>query len=63
MFYEWNVFRFGQILFNFASIFAAYHEKIFVPAFFKGLYWSLTYFIILSLEKEIIVLEKSLEKS
>ena len=31
---EWNVFRFGQILFNFARLFAAYHEKIFVPAFF-----------------------------
>ena len=25
--YEWNVFRFGQILFNFARMFAAYHEK------------------------------------
>ena len=34
---EWNVFRFGQIfkLFNFSRLFAAYHKKIFVPAFFK----------------------------
>ena len=39
-----------------------YHEKIFVPAFFK-VSRSLTYLITLSLEKEIIVLEKSLEKS
>ena len=44
-------------------MFAAYREKSYVSAFFKGLYWSLTYFIILSLEKEIIVLEKSLVKS
>ena len=45
-----------------------YHEKIFVPAFFKVSidHWqeplSLTYFKILNLEK-IIVLNKSLEKS
>ena len=29
-----DVFRFGQILFNFARMFVAYHEKIFGPAFF-----------------------------
>ena len=34
---------------------AAHHEKIFVPAFLRSL--MITYLIILSLEKEIIVLE------
>jgi len=28
-------FRFGQILFNLARLFAAHHEKSFVSAFFK----------------------------
>ena len=28
-------FRFGQILFNLAGMFAVHHEKSFVPAYFK----------------------------
>ena len=43
-------------------MFAVHREKkIFVPAFLRSL--MITYLITLSLEKEIIVLEKSLEKS
>ena len=37
-----------------------HHEKSFAPALLKSLL--ITYLIILSLEKEIIVLEKGLEK-
>ena len=32
-------FRFGQILCNVASTFAAHHDHSFVRAFFRGLYW------------------------
>ena len=56
-----NFFRFGQILFNLAGLFAAHHEKSFVPAFLiRSLL--ITYLITSSLENEIIVFEKSLEK-
>ena len=41
-------------------MFAVHREKIFVPAFLRSL--MITYLITLSLEKEIIVLEKSPEK-
>ena len=41
-------------------MFAAHHEKIFVPAFLRSL--MITYLITSSLEKEIIVLGRSLEK-
>ena len=30
-----NFFRFGEILFNLPRMFAAHHEKSFVPALFK----------------------------
>ena len=54
-------FRAGQILFNLACTFAAHHGKGFVSSFFlRSLL--ITHLITLSLEKEIIVLEKSLEK-
>ena len=53
-----NLFCFGQIVFNFACTFAANHEKSFDPAFLKSLL--ITYLITLSLEKESIVLVKSL---
>ena len=33
--YKWNLFCFGQILFNLALMFAVHCEKNFVPAFFK----------------------------
>ena len=34
--YKWNIFLFGQILFNLAQVtFASHHEKSFVPTFFK----------------------------
>ena len=42
-------------------MFAAHHEKSFVPAFFQRSLLT-TYLITLSLEIESIVLEKSLEK-
>ena len=42
-------------------MFAAHHEKSFVPAFLRSL--MITYLITLSLEKEIIVLEKAWKKS
>ena len=58
--YKWNLFRFGQILFNLDHTFAAHHERSFVPAFLKVSIDHL--FDNLSLEKEIIVLEKSMEK-
>ena len=58
--YKWNLFRFGQILFNLDCTFAALHERSFVPAFLKVSIDHL--FDNLSLEKEIIVLEKSMEK-
>ena len=65
MLYEWfSFFRFVQILFNLARSFAARHEKSFVPAFRKvSILKSLmiTYLIALSLEIDIVVLEKSLE--
>ena len=49
------------MLFNLACTFAVHHEKSFVPAvLFKSLFFD--YLITLSLEKESIVLEKSLEK-
>ena len=51
---EMICFRFGQILFNLARLFAAHHEKSFVSAFFK-----VSYLITLGLEKEIIVLIKA----
>ena len=33
--YKWNIFRFGQILFNLAHLFAAHREQSFAPTFFK----------------------------
>ena len=55
-------FRFGQILFNLNRKFAAHHgrfaEALFLP-FLRSLL--ITYLITLSLDKEIIVFEKSLE--
>ena len=53
-------FRFCQILFNLACMLTVHHEKCFVPALLKSLL--ITFLIILSLEKEIIVLEKGLEE-
>ena len=56
---KWNLFCFGQIVFNFARTFAAHHKKKLCSCvFFKSLL--LTYLITLSLEKESIVLVKSL---
>ena len=42
-------------------MFALHHKKSFVPAFLRSLL--ITYLMTLSLEKEIIVLENSLEKA
>ena len=57
--YKWNFFRAGQILFNLACTFAAHHGKSVVSSiFFRSLL--ITHFITLSLEKEIVVLEKVL---
>ena len=59
------MFHFGQILFNLARTFAARHEKSFVPPFLKVCMLRsplITYLITLSLEKKIVVLEKSLGK-
>ena len=47
-----------QILFNFACPFAVHHEKSFVPTLFKVSVEHLLILKTLSLEKEIIVLEK-----
>ena len=55
------LFRFGQILSSLSVMFAAHHEKIFVPAFLGSL--MITYLITSSLEKEIIVLEEVWKKS
>ena len=33
--HKWNLFRFGQILFNLNRTFAAHHERSFVPVFLK----------------------------
>ena len=57
-------FRFGQTLFDLARTFAVHHEKaLLLRQFFKTVLRLFNaYLIILSLEKEIIVLEKSLEK-
>ena len=66
---EWSFSR-GQILFYLARIqdihrgyctFACITKKL-CSYIFQGLCWSACYSITLSLEKEIIVLEKSLEK-
>ena len=58
-----SLFRFGQVLLNLTCMFAAHHQKIFVPWFFKVFIDHLQVNLItLSLEKEIIVLEKSLGK-
>ena len=58
-----SLFRFGQVLLNLTCMFAAHHQKIFVPWFFKVFIDHLQMNLItLSLEKEIIVLEKSLGK-
>ena len=35
VFYKGTCFRFGQILFNLARMFAVHHKKSFVSAFFK----------------------------
>ena len=48
--------RFCQILFNLACMLTAHHEKCFVPALLRSLL--ITYLIILSLEKETIVLKR-----
>ena len=53
-------FRFGQILFNLVHILMAHHEKMLCSCILKSIL--ITYLITLSLEKEIVVLEKSLEK-
>ena len=55
-----NFFRFRQILFSFARTFAVHREKSFVPAFFEVCIDEI--FDNLEFGKEIIVLEKSLEK-
>jgi len=60
IYWKRNIFCFGEILFHLACVFTAHHAKSFVPAFFMSVL--ITYLIMLSLEKEIIVLEKSLEK-
>ena len=55
-------FRFGQILFNLARMFAAQHEKKLCSLLLlRSLL--ITYLITLSLEKEIIVLAKKSAKS
>ena len=53
-------FRFGQILFNLSRTFAVHWEKGFVAAFLRSV--CITYLITSSLGKEMIVLEKSVEK-
>ena len=57
---KWNIFRFGQILFNLVHTLTAHHEKKLCSCILKSIL--ITYLITISLEKEIIVLEKSLEK-
>ena len=54
-------FRFGQILFNLVHILMAHHEKELCSCILKSIL--ITYLITFkSLEKEIVVLEKSLKK-
>ena len=53
-------FGFGQILFNLVHILMAHHEKELCSCILKSIL--ITYLITLSLEKEILVLEKSLKK-
>ena len=57
---KWNIFRFGQFLFNLVHTLTAHHEKKLCSCILKSIL--ITYLITISLEKEIIVLEKSLEK-
>ena len=55
-----SIFRFGQIVFTLARTFAVHREKGVVSGFLRSVL--ITYLITSSLEKEIIVLEKSPEK-
>ena len=59
--WKWNVFHFGQILFNLAHVFAAHHAKSFVPAFFMSLL--IIYLITLSLKKKLFFWSKIWKKS
>ena len=54
------IFRFGQIVFTLARTFAVHPEKNVGSTFLRSVLT--TYLITTSLEKEIIVLEKSPEK-
>ena len=54
-------FRFGQILFNLVHTFSLHREKSLFLRFLRSVL--ITYLITLSLEKEIIVLEKKSRKS
>ena len=58
---KWNIFRFGQIFFNLVHTLTAHHEKKLCSCILKSML--ITYLITLSLEKEIIVLEKVSKKS
>ena len=55
-----SIFRFGQIVFTLARTFAVHREKGVVSGFLRSVL--ITYLITSSVEKEIIVLEKSPEK-
>ena len=60
MLYKWIFFCFCQILFILAHMFAAHHKKSFCSCILRSLL--ITYLRTTSLEKEIIVLGKGLEK-
>ena len=53
---KWNLFCFVQILFNLTLMFAVHLEKTLFLRFLRSVL--ITYLITLSLEKEIIILEK-----
>ena len=53
---KWNLFCFIQILFNLTLMFAVHLEKTLFLHFLRSVL--MTYLITLSLEKEIIILEK-----
>ena len=54
------IFRFGKIVFTLARTFAVHREKSVVSGFLRSVL--ITYLMTSSLEKEIIVLGKSVEK-
>ena len=56
---KWNLFCFIQILFNLTLTFAVHLEKTLFLRFLRSAL--ITYLITLSLEKEIIILEKKSE--